>query len=237
MIIKGSFPFLEEKGHVISLVGAGGKTTLMYAFAKSFSGRGFQTLVTTTTHIFMPDRKVLAGDAEEIRCLWSRGLYAVAGTPAEEGKMTGVPAKIFQEYMQMADTVLIEADGAKRMPCKVPAAHEPVIPDVCDIVVGVMGMDAIGRPLREVCFRAEEADRSFRVLPDVLLTPELAAEILSSGSGTRKHVGDRVYYVALNKCDSPERIRAGEEIRRLLAAKGISHCVLTAFSQEGTGGL
>ena len=30
MIDEKIFPFLAEKGHVISLVGGGGKTTLMY---------------------------------------------------------------------------------------------------------------------------------------------------------------------------------------------------------------
>lgn len=234
MIIKGSFPFLEEKGHVISLVGAGGKTTLMYAFAESFAGKGFRTLVTTTTHIFKPDEGILAGDAEDIRRLWSRGFYAVAGSPAENRKLKGLPAEKLKEYMGMAEAVLIEADGAKRMPCKVPAAHEPVILDECDIVVGVMGMDAIGRPLGEVCFRTEEAVRLLGVSPNELLTPAMAAKILSSEAGIRKNVGGRKYYAVLNKCNTPACIRAGEEIRQLLAEKGIRTCVLTGFSQKGT---
>ena len=33
MIREEDFPFLAEKGHVVSLVGGGGKTTLMYAMA------------------------------------------------------------------------------------------------------------------------------------------------------------------------------------------------------------
>ena len=33
MIDEKIFPFLAEKGHVISLVGGGGKTTLMYNLA------------------------------------------------------------------------------------------------------------------------------------------------------------------------------------------------------------
>lgn len=48
--------------------------------------------------------------------------------------------------------VLLEADGAKRMPCKVPAAHEPVLLPESDIVLTVAGLSALGRPLREVCF-------------------------------------------------------------------------------------
>ena len=33
MPIENDFPFLMEKGHIVSLVGGGGKTTLMYAMA------------------------------------------------------------------------------------------------------------------------------------------------------------------------------------------------------------
>ncbi len=33
MIGEKQFPFLAEKGHVVSLVGGGGKTTLLYAMA------------------------------------------------------------------------------------------------------------------------------------------------------------------------------------------------------------
>ena len=40
---------------------------------------------------------------------------------------------------------MIEADGAKRLPLKVPGEWEPVIPDFTDLVVGVIGMDAVGR--------------------------------------------------------------------------------------------
>ena len=39
MPIENDFPFLTEKGHIVSLVGGGGKTTLMYAMAAHCSVR------------------------------------------------------------------------------------------------------------------------------------------------------------------------------------------------------
>ena len=48
------FPFLTEKNHVVSLVGAGGKTTLLYALAEYLRAKGWRVLVTTTTHIWQP---------------------------------------------------------------------------------------------------------------------------------------------------------------------------------------
>ena len=54
MLLETQFPFLAEKGHVISLVGGGGKTTLLYAFARHCAAKGWRVLVSTTTHIRQP---------------------------------------------------------------------------------------------------------------------------------------------------------------------------------------
>lgn len=232
MVIKGNFPFLEEKGHVISLVGAGGKTTLMYSFAKYFADRGVRTIVTTSTHIRRPEEDLWARTPEEVQSLWSRGLYAVVGMPSENGKLESLPAQELESCIRMADVTLIEADGAKRRPCKVPAEQEPVIPALCDIVIGVMGMNTLGEPLHKVCFRENEAVRLLGAKPSDLMTTEMMAEILASEKGTRKNVGNREYYAVLNQCDSEERIRAAEQILGILREKGIDPCVLTAFPPE-----
>lgn len=231
--------FAERNSRIISFVGAGGKTTAMYTLAAAFAARGFKTLVTTTTHIEMPDKTLWAKNEEEVRRLWQSGSYAVVGTEPRAGaadikKITGLSEPERSLYFDMAEVVLIEADGAKRMPCKVPAAHEPMILKECDTVVGVMGIRSVGRPLREVCFRLEEAQKSFGCHPDERLTPELAAEFLASELGTKKNVGTRNYCVMLNPCDGDELLSIGSRIRRLLEKKGIYSCMLTAFRERGT---
>ena len=45
-----------ERGGVISIVGAGGKTTLMFRLARELSKDGDRVLTTTTTKIYMPTR-------------------------------------------------------------------------------------------------------------------------------------------------------------------------------------
>ena len=45
--------------------------------------------------------------------------------------------------------ILVEADGSKRLPVKAPAAYEPVVPGRTDLVVGVVGLDALGWPMDE----------------------------------------------------------------------------------------
>jgi len=41
-------------GSLISLVGAGGKTTTMYTLASELAGKGMRVVTTTTTNIYFP---------------------------------------------------------------------------------------------------------------------------------------------------------------------------------------
>ena len=149
-----ALPFLGETGHVISLVGGGGKTTLLYALARWYSAQGQRVLVSTTTHIQRPDANYATDEAAR-DALWQAGTYAVAGVSAEGGKLTMPPH--LADWIAEADTVLLEADGAKRHPCKAPAAHEPVLLRSSDIVLAAAGLSAVGKPLQDVCFRLEAA--------------------------------------------------------------------------------
>ena len=215
MLPEKQFPFLAEKGHVVSLVGGGGKTTLLYAFARHCAAKGWRVLVSTTTHIRQPGENYAADEAA-LAFLWTAGRYAVAGVPAEQGKLTALPPEQLTRWMAQADMVLLEADGAKRMPCKVPAAHEPVLLPESDIVLAVAGLSALGRPLREVCFRLDAACALLGVPPEASLTPERLAKLLASGAGGRKNVGTRAFYVILNQADDAPRRAAGERTLAIL---------------------
>ena len=230
MLNEKEFPFLAEKGHIVSLVGGGGKTTLLYAMAAHCAHKGWRVLVTTTTHILQPDA-CYAPDEATLAVLWQAGQYAVIGTPAENGKLT-LPPQQFLHRMAQADAVFIEADGAKHYPCKLPAAHEPVLLPQSDIVLAVAGLSALSKPLREVCFRYDIIRPQFlAAAADAPLTPPMLAQLLASVQGGRKAVGDRQFYAVLNQADTPELRQQGVQIQQLLRQQGIS-CVLTHFEEE-----
>ena len=210
------FPFLAEKGHVVSLVGGGGKTTLLYAMAAHCASRGWRVLVTTTTHILCPADGTLAQTDAQLQALWARGSYAVVGTPAPGGKLTAPAADQLAAWMDQADGVFIEADGAKHLPCKAPAEQEPVLLPQSDIVLGVAGLSALGQPLHRVCFRLEQTCALLQAEPETLLTPELLAQLLASPRGGRKQVGDRLFYGVLNQADSAQRRNLGQQTLTIL---------------------
>lgn len=140
----------------------------------------------------------------------------------------GPPSAKMQNWiLDQADVILSEADGAKRMPCKVPAEHEPVLLPCTDRILGIMGLDAWGRKVKEVCFRPEKVCRLLGCVPDHRLTCGDMAEILLSCQGTRKSAGNREYYVVLNQCDDAGRLQAGKDIAALLEEMGHFRTVLT----------
>ena len=230
MLYEKDFPFLAEKGHVISLVGGGGKTTLLYAMAAHCAHKGWKVLVTTTTHIQQPAATQWTRDDAVLSALWQSGRYAVAGTPAAEGKLTGLPTAQLSRWMAQADIVLVEADGAKHFPCKAPAAHEPVLLPQSDIVLAVAGLSALGKPLQTVCFRLEQTCHVLDAAPETFLTPERLARLLADAQGGRKLVGDRQFYAVLNQADTPALQRLGRETQQYLQHYGVSS-VLTCFEE------
>lgn len=181
--------FTEDKP-IISLVGAGGKTTLLYLMAQGFSANGKKVLVITTTHIYRPTDGRFAETEEEVKILWERGTYAVVGEKEKE-KLTILPEFRLKTLISLADIVLIEADGAKKMPFKVPKQGEPVILPCSNVVIGILGLNALGKPLSQVCFRLEEAKKRLKKEENQLITVEDFISVMDSPHGLGKGVGTR----------------------------------------------
>ena len=133
--------------------------------------------------------------------------------------------------MNLADITLIEADGAKRMPCKVPRDREPVILPECDIVIGVMGLDTLGRPCEEVCFCLDEMERFLGKDRSHIMNIEDMVKILISEKGTKKGVGEREYYIVLNKCDEIPIDTVGDKLLEELEKCGEMRGRLTTFRE------
>ncbi|MGN0355297.1 MAG: selenium cofactor biosynthesis protein YqeC [Muricoprocola sp.] len=218
---EDAFSFLKEKGHVVSLVGGGGKTSTMYDLAEHCRKKGWKVLVSTTTRICLPERKeILALNMKQVRDCWQRGEIAVYGEKTIAKDQT-IKLKMPEEHslhqlIQEADIVFLEADGANRKPCKVPRTHEPVILEESDIVLGIMGLDTLGSQMKEVCFCLEEVETLLKKSLTETMTEQDMAVILLSEKGTRKSVGDREYYMILNKSDlMTDRDPSGEHLRKL----------------------
>ncbi len=213
--------FTDGKKHTICLVGGGGKTTVMYELAAAWAACGRRVLVLTSTHILCPADGSFAADAATVHNLWQQRRYVVIGTPEfATGKLTAPPQDLYEALQLQADVILCEADGSRHHPCKVPAAHEPVLLPDRDIVLAVAGMDALGNSLQQACQRPQLAAALLGCSAEKIIDAQMLAALLLSEQGARKNVGARAYYIVLNKCDLIKAAQQ-EEMLRLLVGAGM----------------
>jgi probable selenium-dependent hydroxylase accessory protein YqeC len=215
-----------DKKHVIAFVGAGGKSTSMDILAKEFKKMGKRVLVTTTTVIFQHQHK---DNDEFILGEFPYGYYPMEssitlfGRSMDNGKIRGVTEEEVKEIHKMGifDIILIEADGARMKPIKAPADHEPVVPRITTMTIGVIGLDSIGKSLGEEHVHRPEILRS---VLDVELPHYIDANdivrLASSEDGLFKRTYGRKV-ILLNKAKNIELLHLGEVIRRQLVEKGI----------------
>lgn len=212
---------------MVSIVGAGGKTSLMYRLAHELAGRGWAVLTTTSTRIHPPTADqcgvcILAPTAEDIldraaRVLGEhRHISAAAGRSPESGKLIGLPPEEIDRLRasRLFDWIVVEADGAAGRPLKAPAGHEPVIPSGSGWVVGMVGLQAIGHPLTDRwVFRPEAFARLTGLAPGAAITGKAVAASLAHELGVLKgSPADCRRLAFLNRADDPSRRAAGLDI-------------------------
>lgn len=147
-------PFLRafgiRPGEVVSLIGAGGKTSLMFRLAEEGRARGMRVLVTTSTRIFLPrpeqyDAIDLSGKLFGDHALTAPGIYVGGVSDTLSEKMHGVRDDLLAWQRKKFDLVVIEADGAAGRPLKGWNSTEPVIPDIATKTIGIVDIQTIGR--------------------------------------------------------------------------------------------
>ena len=155
---------------VISVVGSGGKTTLIHKLADEYRSMGKRVFVTTSTHMYIEEDTILSCDADEIIKSLEETGYAMAGSKDGE-KITALPYEIYLKVCDFADIVLVEADGAKKKPVKYPDDTEPVIYDNTDEIVVVCSLMALGKTFEESAFRFELVQRCLQVDAKDMILP------------------------------------------------------------------
>lgn len=212
-----------EKYPVIAVVGGGGKTSLIYRLNEELQALGKKVIISTTTHMAYDPMLPLvkSTDLEQVsEMLKEHGFAAVADIEETSGKMCAIEETALKKLVPLCDVMLIEADGAKRKPLKVPADWEPAIPDFADVVVSVIGLDCLGKPICETAHRAEYTSSFLEKNLEAPVTAEDIEKIAISVHGLYKNVDHKVYRVYLNKADILPDSSPAEHIVEDLAKQG-----------------
>ena len=159
---------------VTSVIGSGGKTSLLTALARELPGT---VVLTTTTHILACEgvRLLVSPTAADVRAALAESSVICTGSRDEKNGKLVAPSLGIDALADLADYVIVEADGARRLPLKAHAAWEPVIPACSDRTVLVLGASGLDHPVCEKVHRPEIFCRLTGCAPDDLATPELVA--------------------------------------------------------------
>lgn len=197
----------KKRPRIISVVGAGGKTTLIYRLAEELKIKGLRVLITTTTKMYVPKRRFISWESgideeedkgkqesakrmeEKIRGkLHEEGIVVVGRTLNGEEKFTGISEKVRSILPDLCDILLVEADGSRQKPVKVPVEHEPVLFPASDLVIGVLGMNSVGQRILEAAHRPEDVAAFLNTSVEHRITEEDLEKIAESPLGLKKGV-------------------------------------------------
>ena len=233
-----------QGGGVISLVGAGGKTSLMFGLARELSMAGETVLTTTTTKIFEPssDQSSCVVLSESVTHILERAgelsdkhlhVTAAARKMPDKGKLIGLRPEIIADLRAagMFRWIIVEADGAAGRPLKAPAAHEPVTPDCTDLQIGIVGLNGVGRPLTDrLVFRDKLFAELTGLVPGANISEDAVADVLVHKNGIFKDTPAGAMRIAFfNQADIGENLEAGRRIARILSLRkstGLSRAVI-----------
>ncbi len=217
-------------GPMVAAVGGGGKTSILEALARGCHAAGWRPAVlTTTTKIFAPEEDVglllgeagalgeaLAGKAAAGHLVLARarlGEAPVPGAPDRRRmKLEGFPPGEASRFRTEEGVLLVEADGARGLPVKAPGPAEPAVPAGAEIVLGVVGLDSIGKPLDAA--HAWRPDRIAELAGQPSgspIAPETIAHLALHPEGIfRGSPGEARRILILNKADGPVTVEESE---------------------------
>ena len=225
MTLREAFSIGDRE--VISLVGGGGKTTLMYALGRELSSHRKGIILTTTTKILEPKPssfflQFLSNELGEVK-KWvaenthCRHCLLIARERLSNGKLKGIFPEWVEEIFRMdgVSTIVNEADGSAGRPLKAPREGEPVIPKNTTLLVPVMGIDGMGRPLdEERVFRSAIASRFLNLPIGSMVTEDVIArlmkELVKSGPASARVVP------LINKVDIPGGLEKAQKLAHYL---------------------
>lgn len=147
--------FQIEKGDVVSLIGAGGKTSLMVGIGYELAEAGWRVLATATTRMpqeqlgLFPAALPLSVGAAAISDALTVDKFVLLYERIERGVAIGLSPDAVGRLLDFADSdvLLVEADYSANLPVKAPRPGEPAIPPGTSLVIPVASFGAVGQPL------------------------------------------------------------------------------------------
>lgn len=193
--------FNIKKNDIISITGAGGKTSLLFSLALDLSKYG-KVLVTTTTKIFVPLKEqynhLCLGN---ISLPISENSITVFGEKIENEKIWSASLDKIENISQYFDYILIEADGTMGKPLKGWKENEPQIPSFSTKTIAVIDVSILGMPIDDInVHRLDLFNRQFNSSCSNVITLDILTGYIYSNNLFKNSSGEN--YLFFNKIES-----------------------------------
>lgn len=170
--------------YVIAICGSGGKTTICKNLAAQYANENKKVCVITTTNMWFDD-DVRQNYFNVGELCEPRNVYYAGNVDEIKKKLKPLSEEDYKKLCDIFDYVIIEADGSRAMPMKIPYGvststlspnHrgelcEPIIPNNVDEIIIVVGMESLGRKIGFICHRFNEFYGKDKFLSDNNIKP------------------------------------------------------------------
>jgi probable selenium-dependent hydroxylase accessory protein YqeC len=217
-------------GQVCTVIGSGGKTSLIWLLAESQRRR--KVLVSPATKMYPPPPELHRCD----RCFFGGeypfpadggeypgGGICLAGILNKEtGKLEALSPEILSRIVPRYDLALLEGDGARGLPLKGWADHEPLVPPATTVTIGVIPATPLGEKASEdIIFRLPQFVRLSGAREGQTITPLHLAAVITGNAGGRGLFsaarGKKLLFI--NQVEGPARQEQARETASLLPAE------------------
>ncbi len=209
--------FQFSKREVVTIVGSGGKTSLMWLLAEAH--RESKVFVTTTTKIRRPAPwmyEEFRNNEDLLRRPFGPGITLAADEiDINEGKLGILLPEVFEAALPHFDYTFIEGDGSRNLPLKGWAKQEPVVPQSTTCTIGVITLWPLGRKINEkIIHRLPLFCQISGCHPgDPLILEDIAAAIMHPLGLLKAARGRKILYI-----NQVENSLSQNQARSLLAA-------------------
>ncbi|MDK2587303.1 selenium cofactor biosynthesis protein YqeC [Romboutsia sedimentorum] len=210
-----------NKHEVISVVGAGGKTSLINYIANRYRYNK-KVLMTTTTKIYIPNKDVyddmyMVGAKTGITIPKTVGV-TVVGKYIRGEKIVGVNFEDLKELIPNFDLILIESDGSRRKKLKGWNNKEPVVYYNSTKTIGVLDITSYGMSIKDNNIHRLEELKKITDINNIKININNLVDIVLNKNGLFKNsYGERILFI--NKVEN----KANEEIAKILTHKINEH--------------
>lgn len=190
-------------GNLLTVMGSGGKTTLITFLAREFAAFFPRVLVSTSTKVYPFPGLPVVGDPADLPAAFASHGTLFLGRRVAEGKLAG-PSELHLEKLRgLADLILLECDGARGRPLKVHLPHDPPVPEGAGLALMLVGASALGRPADAASFhRAPWAPSHWGIAEGDILDAARIRRVLLAPDGYLGKTGRAPTRILVNQADA-----------------------------------